>query len=156
MQKWKRYTPEIAFAALSLFIGGIGGLLTRIGMPAYEMTVKPWFTPPAWVFPVVWTALYILMGVGMGRVWKTHSPRLPQCLWFFGAQLMLNLFWTLWFFVLRLYDISFGWLLILLGAVLAMTACFRKADPLAAKLQIPYVLWLVLAAALNYGVWKLN
>ena len=156
MQTWKRYIPEGAFTALTLFIGGIGGLLTKMGMPAYEMAVKPWFTPPAWVFPLVWTVLYVLMGVGMGRVWKSRSPYLPRCLWIFGLQLMLNVFWTVWFFVLRLYGISFGWLLILLAAVLVMVNCFRRADTTAAKLQLPYVLWLLLAAALNYGVWQLN
>ena len=156
MKTWKQYLPEIAFTVLTLFIGLIGGLLTRMGLPAYETVAKPWFTPPSWVFPVVWTVLYILMGVGMGRVWKSRSPLIARCLWIFGLQLMLNLFWTVWFFVLQLYGISFGWLLLLLAAVLLMIWCFSKADVTAAKLQLPYVLWLLVAAALNYGVWRMN
>ena len=156
MKTWKLYIPEIAFAALSLFIGGIGGILTKSGMPAYETMTKPWFTPPAWAFPIVWTILYILMGIGMGRVWKRGGPTLQSSLWFFGVQLMLNLFWTVWFFILQLYGISFLWLLLLLLAVLAMQRSFRTADKTAANLQTPYILWLVLAGALNYGVWMLN
>ena len=156
MKTWKHYIPEGAFAALSLFIGAIGGLLTNIGMPAYDMASKPWFTPPSWVFPVVWTVLYLLMGIGMGRVWKRGSPTLQSSLWFYGIQLMLNLFWTVWFFVLQLYGIAFAWLLLLLVAVLAMQRNFHTADEIAAKLQIPYVLWLLLAALLNFSVWQMN
>ena len=156
MKHWKHYIPEGAFTLLSLFIGAIGSLLTRMGMPAYDLAQKPWFTPPSWVFPVVWTVLYILMGIGMGRVWKRGGPRLQGSLWLFGVQLMLNLFWTVWFFPLQLYGIAFGWLLLLLGTVAAMTRSFHAADETAAALQYPYLLWLLLAAVLNYSVWIMN
>lgn len=156
MKKWKRYLPEIVFIGLSLFIGLLGGLITNIGMPAYEAAAKPWFTPPKWVFPVVWTVLYLLMGYGMARVWKSRARNLPRCLILFGLQLALNFFWTVWFFLLQWYGFAFGWLIVLLGAVLLMALCFYRADRPAGLLQIPYVVWLLLAAALNYGVWMMN
>ena len=151
-----RRTPEIVFIGLALFIGLIGGLITGLGMPAYEAVSKPWFTPPKWVFPVVWTILYILMGYGMGQVWKTRSVGLPRCLILFGVQLGLNFFWTIWFFLLQWYGFAFFWLIALLAAVLMMAFCFYTAEKQAGLLQIPYVIWLLLAAALNYGVWTMN
>ena len=156
MGQKKRRTPEIVFIGLSLFIGLIGGLITNLGMPAYETVSKPWFTPPEWVFPVVWTILYILMGYGMARVWKSRPPHLPRCLVLFGVQLGLNFFWTVWFFLLQWYGFAFFWLIALLAAVLLMTFCFYTADETAGLLQIPYIIWLLLAAALNYGVWMMN
>ena len=156
MQKWKRYLPELSFTGLSLFIGGIGGLLTNIGMPSFDAVQKPWFTPPKWVFPVVWTVLYVLMGWGMGRVWKFHSRTLPRCLGIFGVQLLMNLFWVVWFFLLQWYAFAFWWLVGLFIAVAWMTLCFYRAETLAGTLQLPYLIWLVLAGVLNYGVWILN
>ena len=155
MEFIKKYRPELAFIALSLFIGGIGGLLTGLGMPIYKVMEKPWFTPPAWVFPVVWTVLYVLMGIGMGRVWQ-RSDRVSLCLLLFTVQLLMNLLWTLWFFILQLYGFSLVWLVALLAVVAAMAICFARTDPTAAWLQLPYVLWLLLAAALNFGVWMMN
>ena len=156
MHKWKRYLPELGFVGISLFIGLIGGLLTRMGLPAYEAVEKPWFTPPQWAFPVVWSVLYILMGIGMGRVWRYHSRTLSRCLSLFGVQLLMNLFWTVWFFLLQWYGFAFFWLVGLFTVVAWMSLCFYNAEPLAGKLQIPYLLWLLLAGALNFGVWMMN
>jgi len=156
MHKWKRYVPELSFIGLSLFIGGIGGLLTNIGMPAFEAAAKPWFTPPPWVFPIVWTVLYILMGWGMGRVWKIHRITLSRCLSLFGLQLLMNLFWTVWFFLLQWYGFAFWWLVGLFAVVAWMSLCFYRTEPLSGKLQIPYLVWLLFAGALNYGVWMMN
>ena len=156
MQKRRQYAPEVLFIGISLFIGLLGGLITKLGMPAYDAMQKPSFTPPQWVFPVVWTGLYLLMGYGMARVWKARKPHLTKCLLSFGAQLILNFFWSVWFFLLQWYGFSFVWLVLLLGAVCWMTACFWNTEPLAGALQLPYVAWLLLAGTLNYGVWSLN
>ena len=148
--------PEALFIGISLFIGLIGGLITKLGMPAYEMVQKPWFTPPQWAFPVVWTVLYILMGYGMAQVWKAAPRNLTRCLLTFGGQLVLNFFWTVWFFLLQWYGFAFGWLILLLAGVLMMDFGFYNAVPVAGLLQLPYVVWLLLAGALNYGVWMMN
>jgi tryptophan-rich sensory protein len=157
MKTWKRYIPEIAFATLSLFIGGIGGILTKSGMPAYETMTKPWFTPPAWAFPIVWTILYILMGIGVAQIWMAPaSEERSRGIRLFIAQLAVNFLWSPIFFNLRVYPLAFLWLLLLWGLVAWMIGTFRRVDSLAGKLQLPYLLWLTFAAYLCAGVWYLN
>lgn len=152
---WKRYAPELCFMGLSILIGAVGGLITKWGMPEFQAANQPWFTPPDAVFPVVWTVLYLLMGYGMGRVWKT-GRHVTGALWVFGAQLLLNLFWTVWFFLLQQYLAAFVWLLGLLCTVGLMIWMFARADRTAAVLQVPYFLWLCFAAVLNLYVYLLN
>ncbi len=152
---WKNHAPELLFAALSLAVGGLGGLFTWLGMDAYEAVNKPWFTPPAAVFPIVWTVLYVLMGWGMGRVWKSGTP-VFWAVWTFGVQLGMNLLWTVWFFLLQRYLAAFVWLLGLILAVVLMIWAFARADRAAALLQVPYLLWLCFASVLNLSIFLLN
>lgn len=151
---WKRYQWQLRFVGLSLLTGAVGGLITWIGMPGFNAAAKPWFTPPQWVFPVAWTLLYVLMGWGMGRVRK--RGRATGALWLFMIQLVLNVVWTVWFFLLANYLVAFVWLLGLLCTVVVMTELFRRVDTKAAALQIPYLLWLCFAAVLNLYVYLLN
>ena len=118
---------------------------------------KPPLSPPGWVFPVVWTILFALMGIGAARIRLSPLPKdRSQGINLFISQLVINFFWSPIFFNAQAFGFAFLWLLLLLGLVLWMTLTFRKVDPLAAKLQIPYLLWLVFAAYLNLGVWWLN
>jgi tryptophan-rich sensory protein len=109
------------------------------------------------LFPVVWTALYILMGVGAAMVrLKKPSAHRSKSINLFVAQLVINFFWSLIFFDARVFPLAFLWLLLLWGLVLWMIITFRKVDRLAANLQLPYLLWLTFAAYLSAGVWLLN
>ena len=118
---------------------------------------KPPLSPPGWVFPVVWGTLFVLMGIGAARIWLSPpSGDRSRGINLFIAQLVINFFWSLIFFNLQAFGFAFLWLLLLLGLVLWMARTFRKTDPPAAKLQIPYLLWLLFAAYLNLGVWWLN
>lgn len=152
---WKVYTFWILLAEA---VGGLSGWLTRDGAAAFNETViQPPLSPPAWVFPVVWGILYLLMGIGAARVWMTlPSPEGRKGLNLFIAQLVVNFFWSLIFFNAQVYGFAFLWLLLLWGLVAAMILQFRRVDPPAAKLQIPYLIWLTFAAYLNLGVWYLN
>jgi tryptophan-rich sensory protein len=139
-------------------VGIIAGLLTADGTQMYTMMAnKPALTPPAIVFPIVWTILYGLMGISAARIQLA-----PESMWqkrgitLFIAQLIVNFFWPLFFFNLQAYGFAFFWLLLLWGLVLAMILVFYKTDKLAALLQIPYLIWLTFAAYLNLGVWILN
>ena len=97
------------------------------------------------------------MGIGAARVFRSpFSAARSLGLNLFIAQLVVNFFWSPIFFNLQAFGPAFFWLLLLLALVLAMTLAFRKTDTLAAKLQIPYLLWLTFAAYLNLGVWYLN
>lgn len=97
------------------------------------------------------------MGIGAARVSLT-SPSAERSLGLnlFVAQLIVNFFWSLIFFNAGAYGFAFLWLLLLIALVVWMILSFRRTDPLAALLQIPYLLWLIFAAYLNYGVWSLN
>ena len=152
---WKQYAFWIA---LSEAVGLLSGFLTRKGTEVYsQMLQKPPLSPPGWLFPVVWTALYALMGISAARISAappTQASR--QGLNLFIAQLVVNFFWSPIFFNARAYGFALLWLLLLWVLVLLMILQFRKVDKTAAFLQIPYLLWLTFAAYLNYAVWQLN
>lgn len=152
---WKVYTFWILLAEA---VGGLSGWLTREGSAAFSNTVvQPSLSPPPWVFPVVWSILYALMGIGAARVRMAGpSPAGTRGINLFIIQLVVNFFWSLLFFNAQAYGFAFFWLLLLWALVLGMILQFRKTDPTAAKLQIPYLLWLTFAAYLNLGVWYLN
>lgn len=139
-------------------VGALSGWLTREGTQIYAQTiVKPPLSPPGWVFPVVWAILYALMGIGAAKVYQAPASKTRSMgLNLFIAQLVVNFFWSPIFFNLQDFGFSLLWLLLLWGLVLWMIRAFRKVKPLAAKLQIPYLLWLTFAAYLNFGVWYLN
>ena len=139
-------------------VGLIAGLLTENSAEIYgQMAEKPLLSPPDWLFPVVWTVLYALMGLGAGLV----ASEVPDGVGNRGinlmvAQLIVNFFWPLLFFNAGAYGLSFLWLQLLLVLVIWMTLEFRKVSPQAAYLQIPYILWLSFAAYLNAAVWYVN
>ena len=154
-KKWKPYFVSVAIA---LSVGILSGLLSISGMNAYMQSVtKPALTPPGWVFSVVWTLLYILMGIGSARIWMhDESIQRGRGLNLYVVQLILNFFWSLIFFNAQAFAVAVIWLLLLLTAVVLMTIQFYKVDRKAAYLQIPYIIWLVFAAYLSVGVWFLN
>ena len=148
---WKRYALWIG---LTEAVGGLSALLTRSGMRVYESAVtQPPLAPPMWLFPVVWTILYALMGISAARIAQTASR---QGLNLFIIQLIVNFFWPLLFFNAHSFGFAAIWLGLLWVLVLLMILRFRRADPTAAILQIPYLLWLTFALYLNIGVWRLN
>ena len=154
-ETWKTYTFWILLAEA---VGALSGWLSREGTRVFsETAVQPPLSPPAIFFPIVWTVLYLLMGIGAARVSLTApSPDRSRGLNLFIVQLAVNFFWSLIFFNARAYGFALIWLLLLWVLVLWMILSFRKTDPLAARLQIPYLLWLTFAAYLSAGVWYLN
>ena len=152
---WKDYLPWIAAAEA---VGALAGLLTREGTRRYAASVlKPPLSPPAIVFPIVWAILYALMGVGAARVYQTPgSAARTRGLRLFWAQLAVNFVWSILFFNLRAFGLSFAWLVLLWVLILLMTLAFGKVDRTAALLQIPYLIWVAFAGYLNLGVRLLN
>ena len=146
------------FIGLSEAVGLLSGLISREGTALYgQMALKPPLAPPGWVFPVVWTVLYALMGIGAARVWSAPKTQArSRGLNLFVAQLIINFFWSPVFFNARAYGLAFAWLLLLWALVFLMIREFRKVDKPAARLQIPYLLWLTFAAYLNWAVWQMN
>ncbi len=148
----KQIKSIIVFVVISLAAGLASALISRTAMADYESMSKPPFAPPAFVFVVVWTALYILMGVGAGLVWRAYSPFRETGICLYALQLAVNFLWPVIFFVEGWYFIAFLWLCLLLVLVAAMTYSFYRAKPIAAYLQAPYLVWLVFAGVLNLWI----
>lgn len=152
--KWKYY---VGFVLLVLAVGTIAGILTSGAAMQYAEMAKPSFSPPAILFPIVWTILYVLMGIGLARIWMSEGTLVRnQGLNLFWLQLFFNFMWSILFFNFQAYGIAFLWLIVMLVLILAMIVKWNKTDPLAAKLQIPYAVWVAFAGVLNFAVWQLN
>ena len=139
-------------------VGLAAALLIRGGVDQYgRYTQKPAFAPPAALFPIVWIILYALMGIGVARADLTGTGlQRKQALRVFALQLGFNFLWSILFFNFRAYGLAFVWLAALWALILIMVRRFWEIDRPAAWLQLPYLLWVLFAGALNYGVWILN
>lgn len=141
---------------VSLGTGGLSALLTRDAMEDYGRLRQPPLSPPGWVFPLVWTALFALMGVAAWLVWERDSTGRNGALALYALQLALNFCWTLLFFNLGNRALAFFWLLLLWLVLLVCTVRFFKESRAAGWLMVPYLLWVAFAGYLNAGVWLLN
>ena len=155
MKTWKPYALGIL---LTQSVGALSGWLSKDGMKLFSAGIsQPPLSPPAFLFPIVWGILYALMGIGAARIYLSpQSSERSRALNVFITQLVVNFFWSLFFFNAQAFLFAFFWLLFLWILVLWMILLFYKIDRLFAMLQIPYLLWLSYAAYLNLGVWYLN
>lgn len=155
MQKtWK---TRLIFWAIPLAAGGLAALLSG-GMGSYQVLNQPPLSPPGWVFPIVWTILYLLMGEASYRVYTADAQpgKIKGALIAYGVQLTLNFVWPLLFFGGQLYLGAFFILLALWVAILVTVRLFAGVDEKAADLLIPYLLWVTFAGYLNLGVYLRN
>ena len=153
MKKWE----FLVFPILALGVGALAGVLSRKGLETvYPLLQKSPLTPPGAVFPVVWTVLYLLMGIGLALVVDKGGANVPQAVVLWALQLALNFSWSLLFFAGGYYLASLFCLAILWVAILSMIAAFAVVSRPAAWLQIPYLLWVTFAGYLNWAVWTLN
>jgi len=139
-------------------VGFLSGFLSMGGSSAYDNFTKPNFSPPGWVFPVVWTILFFLMAVAAYRIWMIGKSGgdVKKALILYGFQLFLNFLWSIIFFRFRLYAIAFLELLLLLVFILLTTFEFYKSDKTSAYLMTAYIAWVSFAGVLNYTIWMLN
>ena len=142
---------------LPLAVGGLSSLLSG-GMGDYETLVKPPLSPPGWLFPVVWTILFLLMGYASYRIWTSAAPQQDKrrALLFYGIQLCLNFLWSPVFFGLGWLTVAFIILLALWLFILITTSQFSKIDAMAGNLLLPYLLWVTFAGYLNFAFILLN
>ena len=124
-------------------------------METFEMVNKPPLSPPGWLFPVVWTILYVLMGIASYLVLTSGKPD-DIALKAYGIQLAVNFMWPILFFNLNLYLFSFIWLVALWLLVYQTIRLFWLASKTAGALMIPYLLWITFAGYLNLGIYFLN
>lgn len=148
----------VGFVVICLLVSSIGGAITATSVGTWYQTLqKPPFNPPDWVFAPVWATLYMLMAIAGWRVWRHAQFELRwQALMVFAVQLGLNLAWSFLFFGLLRIDLAMVAIIILLITIIANTFLFWRIDRLAGAFFVPYVLWVVYAAALNASLWLLN
>lgn len=155
---FKKYFPYIIFVLVSLGVGALSSLATSNNMDVFTKIARPPYTPPAIVFPIVWTVLYILMGIGAGRVYCSDAPdeKKKSAIGTYIVQLIINFFGAFFFFNFNAYLLSFLWAALLWVFVVLMAYRFFKVDKLAGYLQIPYVLWSTFATFLSLSIFLMN
>lgn len=141
--------------AVPLAVGIFSALLTRNGMQTFDTINKPKLAPPSWLFPVVWTILYILMGIASYQV-ITSGRRNGAALITYGLQLFFNFFWSIIFFNLNLYLFAFIWLVIMWLLIVKTAILFYQITEPAGYLMIPYIVWVAFAGYLNLSIALLN
>ena len=151
----KSRSPLIISILIPLAVGSLSSLLSR-SMTTYSSINRPDFSPPSYVFPIVWTILYVLMGISSYIIYDSDSPAKGIALKIYMLQLFFNFCWSIIFFRFNLYLFALIWLVVLIALICLMIKEFYKISPLAAYLQIPYLLWCVFAALLNFFIYKMN
>lgn len=150
--QWKNLVTCIA---IPLAVGSLSALLTQNSMEIFEAADKPALAPPGWLFPVVWTILYILMGIASYLVLTSEKPN-DTALTLYAVQLAFNFFWPIIFFNLGLYLPAFIWLVLLWLLILRTTILFYQISKPAGYLMLPYLLWVTFAGYLNLSIYLLR
>ena len=156
MKKIKSYVVSIL---IPLAVGGLSALLTMNNMNLYSEINTPALSPPAILFPIVWTVLYILMGISAAMIY--NSPTLLQskkekALFAYALSLFFNFTWSIIFFNLRAFAAAFIWLVVLWILILKTIIEYSKINRVATYLQIPYLIWVSFAGYLNLAIFLLN
>lgn len=156
---FKKFKPYIISVAIALGVGILSAILTSGSMDIYESINQPALSPPSWLFPVVWSILFVLMGISAALVYTDRDSsheEIRSALSVYAAQLAFNFLWSLIFFNLRAYLFAFIWLVILLILIIVMIIRFYSVRKTAGILQIPYLLWVTFAGYLNFMIFILN
>lgn len=144
---------------IALLVGGLSALVTGGSMGIYEEIITPPLVPPSWLFPVVWTILFILMGISAAMIYNDRKASMAQkksALYTYALSLIVNFFWSIIFFNFRAFFFAFIWLVLLLYLIINTILKYYKIKPLAAYLQIPYAIWVSFAGYLTLAIWILN
>ena len=156
MERKRSFWPYVIFIFLALLTGGLATLVSLDGMKAYRFLPQSHLTPPPVVFSVVWSILYILMGVSAALIYVAPPRGLKDQHLFFAGTLLLNFLWPVLFFALGLRLAALVTLLVMLALAVGTIVRYRPICPLAAWLQLPYALWLCFAFYLNLTAYQMN
>lgn len=155
-QKIKIYVVAIF---IPLVVGFASAFLTRDSMQIYERINTPPLAPPSILFPIVWTVLYILMGISSAGVYihrERNEKNAAQGLAYYAVSLFVNFLWSIIFFNMERFLFAFVWLLLLLYLIIRTVFAYKNVDKIAAYLQIPYILWVSFAGYLTLAIFLLN
>lgn len=151
MSKFKIYAKSIL---IPVILGGIVGFIIS-GSMDYDTLQKPFLAPPSILFPIIWTILYILMGVSYG-ILESNSLIDSKTNLIYYSQLIVNLLWPIFFFVLKWRLFSFLWIVLLVILVILTIINFYSKNKLAGLLQLPYLIWSSFATYLTLFIYLLN
>lgn len=153
--QWKKL---IICLGIPLAVGGLSALLTMNAMQTFSSVNQPPLSPPAWLFPVVWTILYLLMGLAsyLVAVSGARRAKIDAALTVYALQLAVNFLWSPIFFNRQAYLLAFVWLVLLWVLILITLRRFAAVSPTAGWLLVPYLAWVTFAGYLNLGVYILN
>ena len=160
---WNRIKPYIlpysVSIAIPLAVGALAAFITKDNMNIYQDISLPPLAPPGWLFPIVWTLLYILMGISCAMIYskRGQEPKnVKRALTYYAMSLISNFAWSIVFFNFGVFGFAFLWLLLLLYLIIRTILSYHKIYPLAAFLQIPYAIWVAFAGYLNLMIYILN
>lgn len=158
MMSGRRVGAAILIAGAILLLGFVSGWLagSGYGNPWFDALAKPAFMPPGWAFPVAWTTLYILIGLALALVIDTRGQGRALAIGLFGVQFALNLAWSPLFFAAHRIDAAFVLIVAMIGVAAATAVAFWRIRRAAGWMMVPYLAWLLFAAALNYDIARLN
>ena len=156
---WAKLKPYFISILIALGTGGLSAFLIRDNVYIYSLMRKPPLAPPAILFPIVWTPLYLLMGVSCARIYllrAAYPDDVFDALLNYTLQLIFNFLWPVIFFNMHTFLFAFIWIVVLWTGLLKMIFKFSRLDTAAAYLQIPYFLWVTYAGYLDFMVYLLN
>ena len=158
VSRMKKKTKTLLIClAIPISVGAVSGWLTRNSMDTFKLLDKPPLAPPGWVFPVAWTILYVLMGIASYLVCTAKQSECRRDgLIVYAAQLAVNFFWPMFFFLGQWYFFSFVWLVLLWFLVLVTIRFFYAVNKNAGYLLIPYLAWVTFAGYLNFFISIMN
>lgn len=152
----KKAKPYIFSILLSLTVGGLSALATANNMNIYDKINPPPLAPPGWLFAVVWTVLFILMGISAAIIFTSKSKRKDDALFIYAVSLVLNFSWSIFFFNMQSFIVAFIILIALWVSIVITIIQYYKINKAAAWLQLPYLLWVTFAGYLNAAIILLN
>ena len=155
----KKIKPYVISILISVGVGALSALITRGNMDLYDEIKTPPLSPPSILFPIVWTILYIMMGISAAMIYLNRTSDFKKrtaALATYASSLIVNFAWSIIFFNFRAFFLAFIWLLLLFYLVVKTIVQYRPIDRVAAYLQIPYVLWVAFAGYLSFGIWILT
>ena len=155
MSKIKDKSALIISILIPIAVGALSALFSN-NMSSYTTLTKPPLSPPSFIFPIVWTILFILMGISSYIIYKSEDSNRNKALFIYALQLVFNFFWSIIFFGFSQFLFALIWLIILIVIIIFMIVNFYKISPLSAYLQIPYLIWCLFATYLNFMIFVLN
>jgi tryptophan-rich sensory protein len=143
---------------IPLGVGGLSALITSGNMDIYSELETPPLSPPAILFPIVWTVLYVLMGISAGIIFEKRErfgALANSALFVYLGSLVVNFAWSIIFFNFNVFLLALVWLVFLFFLIVRTIVLYSMIDSRAAILQLPYALWVAFAGYLNLGIWIL-